>query len=237
VEPPKELMLQLKAQYALEDFIETGTYRGGTAVWAAAHFARVTTVEFSRALYEDLRAQHDGIGNVRFIFGDSREALKAILPKLDRPALFWLDSHWSGGRTYGENDECPLLEEIEAIVSSAQTHFLFIDDARLFASPPPRPHRIEQWPTIGQVIGALTSAKQRYYIVILEDVIIAVPEYARALVAGYCQEVNTRVWQESGSAQGNVVQRILRKLAAWARGAHMRSDTPLSEGPTSMRSQ
>jgi len=53
--------------------------------------------------------------------------------------------------------------------------------------------------------------------VIIEDVIIAVPDYARALVAGYCQEANTRAWQEAGSAQGagasgNGLQRILQKL-------------------------
>ncbi len=215
MEPPKDLMLQLKRKYTLEDFIETGTYRGGTALWAAAHFARVTTIEFSRALYEDMRAQHSGIHNINCIFGDSREALKTILPKLDRPAMLWLDSHWSGGRTYGEHDECPLLGEIEALTSSAQTHFLFIDDARLFASPPPRPHRIEQWPTIDRVLGALKSAGPGYYIVIIEDVIIAVPDYARALVAGYCQEANTGAWQEAGSAQGargNGLQRILQKL-------------------------
>ncbi len=98
MEPPKDLMLQLKRKYTLEDFIETGTYRGGTALWAAAHFARVTTIEFSRALYEDMRAQHSGIHNINCIFGDSREALKTILPKLDRPAMLWLDSHWSGRR-------------------------------------------------------------------------------------------------------------------------------------------
>lgn len=223
---PKELILQLKAQYAVEDFIEAGTYHGATAVWAAAHFDRVTTIEFSRPIYEEMRAEHDGIRNISFVFGDSREALRTILPTLHQPAIFWLDSHWSGGQTYGQNDECPLLEEIEAIISSAHTHFLFIDDARLFASPPPRPHRIEQWPTIDKVIGALKSAGHSYYIVIIEDVIIAVPEYAQALVAGYCQEANTRAWQELGRAQGegvkgNVLQRIVQKLSALARGVHV----------------
>src|SRR3989442_12746550 len=97
---PKELMLQLKGKYALEDFIETGTYQGGTAVWAAAHFDRVTTIEFSRSLYEETKAQHDRTSNLSFLFGDSREALRAIVPTLHQPAIFWLDSHCSGGQTY-----------------------------------------------------------------------------------------------------------------------------------------
>jgi len=223
---PKELMLQLKGKYALEDFIETGTYQGGTAVWAAAHFDRVTTIEFSRSLYEETKAQHDGASNLSFLFGDSREALRAIVPTLQQPAIFWLDSHWSGGQTYGQNDECPLLEEIEAITSSVHTHFLFIDDARLFVAPPPRPHRVDQWPTIDKVIGALTSTSHRYYIVIIEDVIVAVPQHAQALVASYCQEVNTRAWQEFGrnrekGVKRNGLQRMMQRLGALAYGLRM----------------
>jgi hypothetical protein len=71
--------------------------------------------------------------------------------------MFWLNGHWSGGQTYGENDECPLIEEIGEINMSTDTHFLFIDAARLFTSPPPLPHHIERWPSIDKVIEAVKS--------------------------------------------------------------------------------
>jgi len=196
--PPHELLLQLKDTYGLRDFIETGTYYGKTAVWAASHFDNVITVEYSREIYEEAIARHGKVKNINFMFGDSRAALKAIVPELTRLAIFWLDSHWSGGETYGKRDECPLIEEIDEINKSPDTHFMFIDDARLFTSPPPRPHQIEQWPSIDKIIEALNSVPHKYYIVIIEDVIIVGPEYAKELVASYCQELNTKAWYEYG---------------------------------------
>ena len=45
--PPKELILQLADRYKLRGFIETGTYKGNTAVWAASYFDDVITIEYS----------------------------------------------------------------------------------------------------------------------------------------------------------------------------------------------
>jgi hypothetical protein len=194
--PPKELMVQLRDRYKLRDFIETGTFYGKTAVWAASNFDNVITIECSKEIYDQTKARHDGIQNINFIFGDSRSVLKEIVPKLTRPCMFWLDGHWSGAQTYGENDECPLIEEIGEINMSTDTHFLFIDDARLFTSPPPRPHHIERWPSIDKVIEAVKSSTHKYYIVLIEDLIIALPEYAKRPVADYCQRMNTKAWDE-----------------------------------------
>ncbi len=194
--PPKELMLQLRDRYKLRDFIETGTFYGNTAVWAASNFDNVITVECSKAIYDRTKTRLDSMQNVNFIFGDSRSVLKEFVPKLKRPSMFWLDGHWSCGQTYGENDECPLIEEIGEINKSTHTHFLFIDDARLFTSPPPMPHHIEQWPSIDKVIEAVKSSTHKYYVVLIEDLIIALPEYAKGPVSEYCQKINTKAWDE-----------------------------------------
>ncbi|RCV66060.1 hypothetical protein C5S53_00465 [Methanophagales archaeon] len=197
--PPSEPILQLKERYKLKDFIETGTFHGSTAVWAASHFDNVITIEFSKEIYDQTVAKYGNkIQNINFLFGDSRSVLKTVVPKLTHPAIFWLDSHWSGGQTYGKNDECSLIEELRMINLSKYAHFLFIDDARLFMSPPPMPHLIEQWPSIDEVIDALKSGNHEFYIVLFEDVVIAVPEYAKELVANYCQDINTKAWEEYG---------------------------------------
>jgi hypothetical protein len=198
--PPHKLILDLKDQFGVKQFIETGTFLGNTAVWAAAHFERVQTIEFSREIYEQTCAQHSNIPNINFHFGDSRAVLPTIMSGLTEPALFWLDGHWSGGLTYGETDECPLIDELEVINTSPHAHFLLIDDARLFLSPPQEPHRPEQWPTIAQVIHTLEAGPHRPYMVVIEDVIVAVPEAARETVIRYCVDVNTRAWQERGAA-------------------------------------
>jgi hypothetical protein len=239
--PPAELILQLKDRYQLTDFIETGTYYGHTAMWAASHFESVISIEYSQALYERALVSHGRTPNASFIFGDSRTVLKDILPKLRHPAIFWLDSHWSGGETYGENDECPLIDEIRAITKSPCVHFVFVDDARLFTSPPPRPHRIEVWPPIAKVIEAFESSSKEYYIVIIEDIIIAVPGYAKAAVASYCQERNTKAWEEYGrrvdaSAFTQGWRLIGQAFRLFGRGAHVqlrRLASRLSDGAIS----
>jgi len=69
--------------------------------------------------------------------------------------LFWLDAHWSGGDTYGENDECPLMDELKIIFQYRKNYVILIDDARLFMAPPPKPHKIENWPSIKEIVNIL----------------------------------------------------------------------------------
>ena len=196
--PPAELILILKHKYELSASIETGTYKGKTAIWAASHFDTVTTIENCRPIYDQTIAQYGNMPNINFVFGDSRSVLKAVIPNLNETTVFWLDSHWCGGHTNGEDDQCSLVDELAEISKSPITHFLFIDDARLFTSPPPLPNRIECWPGIDKVIGALQLRTEKYYIVIFEDVIIGVPHYAEETIASYCQKANTKAWKERG---------------------------------------
>ena len=188
--PPTDLILQLKNEYKIDTFVETGTYKGNTAVWAAEHFANIFTVEFSKNIYKQTKERLDKLQNVRFIYGNSKNILKNIIPELTSPAFFWLDSHWSGGETWGQDEECPLLDEIAEINKSDFSHYIFIDDARLFLSPPPFPHNYEHWPTIVEVLASL-QAKNPYYIVVIEDVVIAVPKDAKDSLVTYCQRLNT----------------------------------------------
>lgn len=191
----KQLMLALKNEYNLPIFVETGTFQGGTSVWASEHFQKVFTIEFAKHIYEATSTAYSHVKNIEFLWGHTKEQLKLVVPQLKEPALFWLDAHWMGGGTAGENDECPLLEELQIINDSECEHFILIDDARLFLSPPPSPHRIEQWPGMNEIIATLSAGRSRYT-VIFEDAIISVPERAKVVVARYCQDVNTKGWEE-----------------------------------------
>lgn len=194
--PPTKLIRQLATEFAIENFVETGTAYGGTALWASEHFKKVFTIEYCQEIYEQTVGKFGHITNIKFLQGDSRTEVTKIVQQLDGASFFWLDAHWSGGITYGENDECPLLEELSIINKSSFENFILIDDARLFTSPPMPPHRIEQWPDITTVLNALHSGEKERYIVIIEDVIIAVPKIAKPIVAKYCQEVNAKAWVE-----------------------------------------
>jgi hypothetical protein len=84
-----------------------------------------------------------------------------------------LDAHWSGGDTYGQEDECPILEELKIIFNSPIKNFaILIDDARLFLAPPPLPHILKSWPTIRQIIKVIP---EEFDIIINDDVIFIVP--------------------------------------------------------------
>ena len=184
---PHDLVLKLKRNFNISTFIESGTYQGQTALWAAQHFEKVYTIEKSIELYERVSAQYNNLHNVNFLFGDTRAVLKDIVPKQQCASIYWLDAHWSGGITYGEKDECPLIRELEIINANSNftEQFILIDDARLFLKPPPPPHNGNEWPDINQVIKTLTFNKNRYT-AINEDVIINVPLSAKSIVVEYC---------------------------------------------------
>ena len=205
---PREFILSVREKFGLQTFVECGTLHGATADWAAKHFKRVITVEFSKTLFDQNRSVPHS-SNIEFCFGDSRQELKRLIPNLEEMCVIWLDSHWSGSDTYGEMDECPLLEEIAVINSASITHFVLIDDARLFLSPPPKPHRASQWPSIDQVIESLKDRKHQYSIFVFQDIIAAVPMTAKNFVSSYCQEENTRIWE---SQQPKPAAWPLRKL-------------------------
>lgn len=220
--PPTVIISQLKEAYRVRTFVETGTYMGETANWASQEFENVITIEHSESLYLRAVQKYASKTNIQFILGDTRDKLHEIVAKLDAASIFWLDAHWSGGETHGDMDECPLIQEIKVLNNSPHDHFIFVDDARLFESPPPHPHKIEQWPTIDNVIETLNSGKHRYYIVINEDVIVAVPLHAKQLVASHFQEINTLIWEDHikhfGGIQPSSTKLVLEGLSLLKRG-------------------
>ena len=198
--PPEEIIFLIKESLKISTFIETGTFKGGTAIWASKHFDHVLTIENSKTLYDQVVQKNKHIENINFLFGDSIENLKQIVPKLDNIAIFWLDAHWCGGDTYGEKNQCPLILELQTILKTGTPHCILIDDARHFLSPPPLPNHIDQYPTIDHILNTLQTGCERYYIVIFEDVIIAVPISMKATLAEYLQSFNTKLWQEQGES-------------------------------------
>jgi hypothetical protein len=209
--PPNDLILMLKECSEVNSFIETGTHLGNTAYWSSQKFGQVITLEYSTEMYQQATQKYGNVENIKFLQGDSRVLLQEIVSSLKQPSMFWLDAHWSGGQTYGEEDECPLLEELEIINASPYDHIILIDDARLFLSPPPAPHRIEHWSDISAVIDCLNLVKNRYT-VIIEDVIISVPNKFKPVLAQYCQDLNTKLWKEYAKQQNTKIQQGLKLI-------------------------
>lgn len=177
---PTDIAAFLREVCGLTCFFETGTGFGDTAVWASMHFERVITTEAAPGVYAIGRTKLMPIAHVLALLGDSRGYIRDLLPSLP-PTLFWLDAHYSGGGSHGEHEQCPLVGEIDAVAATLDRNVVMIDDVRLFAAPPPPPMSFTQWPTLCDVTDALRRHHQPY-IVLWDDVLIAVPSTARAVL-------------------------------------------------------
>jgi hypothetical protein len=63
------------------------------------HFDKIYSIELSDYLYESARNRFKDVVNVEILHGDSGTLLAGLMGKLQQPALFWLDAHYSMGET------------------------------------------------------------------------------------------------------------------------------------------
>ena len=213
--PPDKLLLLLKEKYGISIFIETGTFKGETALWASKYFQEVVTIELSKELFYSTNQELKNINNIVFYHGDSRTILKEqVVAKFTKSAIFWLDAHFCSLNTAGGGIPCPLLDELDIIHSYKGDKYIFIDDARLFLSPPPKPHPLDEYPAIWDVLKKLQIESSNYN-VIFEDVIISVPLHARPLVEHYCQDKNTSsdklFWDEKTKSDFKIACEYFKK--------------------------
>jgi len=175
------LATELRDDLGLERGIETGTFRGGGARLLGSLFSEVASIELSPELHEAAAGAVADMPHVRLLQGDSREWLPRLVDPL-KPTLFFLDGHWSGGVTAGEESECPVLDELRAIAGGHADDCVVIDDARHFAAPPPPPHDPSHWPDLVEVLDLLREVKPGHHVTVLHDQVIGVPARTRGPV-------------------------------------------------------
>ena len=178
---PRDLCVALKAATGIKSFVETGTNAGCTAAWAASEFDKVFTIEADELLHGQAGARLCVHPNVTVALGNSPQILFNLAHELPC-SIFWLDAHWGGDGNARIDTECPVLREIHALNTRREPDVILVDDARLFLRPPMPPHNPEEWPDAAAVFWALNDSGRRY-VVVVDDVIVAVPMiYRRFLV-------------------------------------------------------
>ena len=197
---PDQLGVALRDALGLTRAVETGTYRGGGARSLAHMFDSVVTVELSPELHASAATALADLRHVTALCGNSADVLPG-LADASIPTLWFLDGHWSGGETAGEEAECPVLGEIAALRAGHVDDCVVIDDARLFAAPPPPPHDPNQWPTLLEVFDALREARGDQHVTVLDDLVIAGPTRAKPVVDRFGQglagpEAEPAGWRE-----------------------------------------
>jgi hypothetical protein len=129
-------------RFSLHQFIETGTHLGDTLAYIAYNKnVECISIELADHYYEAAKKRFDRYRNVNLIHGDSGAVLPEYVQKLAKPALFWLDGHYSGGTTARGERDTPVNNELLAILNSPiKTHVILIDDARFFNGSDTYPH-------------------------------------------------------------------------------------------------
>lgn len=121
-------------RYKVNEFIETGTYLGDTLAYIASNKKiRCVSIELSQTYYNEGVQRFREWENVSIFHGDSGVILPELVNKLKRPALFWLDGHYSGANTAKGQVDSPISIELDSILNAKiKKHVILIDDARLF---------------------------------------------------------------------------------------------------------
>jgi hypothetical protein len=120
-------------RYRVHTFVETGTYLGDTLEYVARTGVHCLSVELSPFYFKLAQARFAAMPNVELLQGDSRDVLRQLVAPLNRPALFWLDGHYSGGNTALGPSETPIIEELKCLLARGDAgHIILIDDARCF---------------------------------------------------------------------------------------------------------
>ena len=190
-EPWASLVKGLVQKYGIGCFVETGTYLGDGSGFAASVFPRVVTIEIKREYQQQAIAKLAGLNNIEFLLGDSSSILPGVVSSLQGTTFFWLDGH-AGAGFFADEDNCPVLAELEAIGTSPYPHVILIDDARAFLAPPPPPFKFECWPTIREVLDKACS-RFPYYSIVLGDIIICVPEAMRMDLIHFCNAARPKI--------------------------------------------
>ncbi len=171
---PIDFIKRFVDEYDIQIFIETGTAGGQSAQDAAQIFGLVHTIEIVEG-----RSNVWCPENVTFHIGDSAKLLNSVSkPFKGQRIVFWLDAHWSEPYESPKDvDECPVLDEIAAI--KGHDALVLIDDARLFFGAHPYPGDPRKWPSFQKVFVALRDSFPKHEITIVDDYIIAIPDYMR----------------------------------------------------------
>lgn len=113
-------------------FVETGSYYGeGIQRAIDAGFSCIYSIELAEPLYQYCKKRFASNPNVHLVLGDSAYVLSMVLEKIDAPATFWLDGHYSWGETARGETNSPILKELEAIANHPiKNHTILIDDIR-----------------------------------------------------------------------------------------------------------
>jgi len=158
-------IIEYQKKYQYSTLIETGTYFGDMVEALKKKFTRIISIEIDSILIMKAKKRFINDANITIVQGDSGKIIPEILMEISDPVIFWLDGHYSGGVTSKGAKECPIFEELEAILNNVNLkHVILIDDARCFVGE-------GDYPTIKELTNYVKSKNSQYKVEVKHDII------------------------------------------------------------------
>ena len=133
-------------KYGIQNFVETGTYLAETTLAILPWVELVYTFELDRHLWNRAVGLLSRFPHVIPLYGDSGDGLQRCIPFLSGKTLFWLDAHYSGPGTSGEEGVTAINKEVEVIIELAkESHVVLVDDIRGFG-------KCKGYPTVDELV-------------------------------------------------------------------------------------
>ena len=154
-----------KKSFNLRTLVETGTYLGRTVEVFLQDFDKIYSIELGEKLWRAASDKFKGWPHVEILHGNSGELIPALLESVSEPCLFWLDAHYSQGRTVRGQKETPIREELRTILSHpVEGHVLLIDDARDFTGT-------NDYPTVDEIRQLVARYKATWQVTVRYDIV------------------------------------------------------------------
>jgi hypothetical protein len=155
---------QQKTSFSI--LIETGTLRGNMIEAQKKRFKKIISIEINNILFKKAKARFRRNRNVEVLNGDSSKVLPKILADLKEPVIFYIDAHYVEGISEKSLKTTPIIEELEAILSSRPfNHVILIDDANYFDG------KHDGYPNIKELTQIVENRRSNYSLKVEYDII------------------------------------------------------------------
>jgi hypothetical protein len=117
------------------NWVETGTYLGGTSKYLAKRFSSVISIEPSEYFHQYSKERLKKFKNIQLLKGTSEDLFEDALVVTAPQGNLWLDGHFSDGGTFLGTKISPISEELSSVAKHKHKFtelVIFIDDVRLF---------------------------------------------------------------------------------------------------------
>jgi hypothetical protein len=129
-----------------------------------------------RSYYDVAKANLSVFKNVECFLGDSASVLEVVLSLVDKPALFFLDAHYSGPGTARSDKDTPVVRELEILRAAPADSVIVIDDARLFAGEEYHTEDFADYPSFDWIRDFVADNFKDYEVWRLADEFVISPE-------------------------------------------------------------